>query len=216
MADPLFLNLPYALERGPPPFEPGNDIKCPESLVRYFLEKFTLPGNRIFDPFAGLGTTLFVAEEMGRIPYGMEADPDRHAWVAGQLEHWMHLRHGDAATMGKIGFPGMDFSMTSPPYMAKNHKWNPLFSGNPAHARYDKYLKRIGHIYGRLKTIMKRKATIIVQADNLPGRIYTPLARDLSIAVEKHFRLDAEIIVVWDGGKPDSRHTHCFVFKNVL
>ena len=84
MLDQQFITLDYALERAPPPFE-GNDIKYPEALVRRFLKEFTRPGDRVFDPFAGLGTTLFVAEEMRRIPFGVEQDERRHAWVAGQL-----------------------------------------------------------------------------------------------------------------------------------
>ena len=69
IAEP-FVTLPYALEREAPPFE-GNDIKYPESLVRHFLGRCTKPGDKVFDPFAGLGTTLFVAEEMRRVPFGI-------------------------------------------------------------------------------------------------------------------------------------------------
>ena len=82
-----FIALPYGLEREAPPFE-GNDIKYPEALVRHFLKQSTSPGDKVFDPFAGLGTTLFVAEEMRRIPFGVEHDARRHGWVAGQLTRW--------------------------------------------------------------------------------------------------------------------------------
>ena len=83
LIDQQFITLPYALEREAPPFE-GNDIKYPEALVRLFLKKLTKPGNRVFDPFAGLGTTLFVAEEMRRIPFGIERDERRYrsGWPA--------------------------------------------------------------------------------------------------------------------------------------
>jgi hypothetical protein len=107
----------------------------------------------------------------------------------------------------------MDFSMTSPPYMPHNHKWNPLYAGNPAHAGYDKYLRRMEHIFGQLAQIMKRNATVVVQVDNLYGKTYTPLVRDISSAVSNVLRLQNEIIVAWKGGKPDYPHTHCLVFK---
>jgi hypothetical protein len=68
-------------------------------LVRYFLQEFTKPGDKVFDPFAGLGTTLFVAEEMRRIPFGIEHDPRRHQWVAGQLKNWANLKYGDSAKL---------------------------------------------------------------------------------------------------------------------
>ena len=132
-----FITLPYALERAAPPFE-GNDIKYPEALVRYFLKEFTSPGDRVFDPFTGLGTTLFVAEEMRRIPFGVEHDARRHQWVAGQLTHWANLVLGDSAKLCSYGFPKMDFAMTSPPFMPRHHRWNPLVAGNPANAGYDR------------------------------------------------------------------------------
>ncbi len=209
-----FITIPWKLERAPPPFE-RNEIKYPEALVRHFLKEFTKPGDRVFDPFAGLGTTLFVAEELRRVPFGVEYDPKRHEWVAGQLQNWTNLVRGDTAKMRAMGFPRMDFSMTSPPYMPKHHKWNPLFAGNPAKAGYGTYLKRMRFIYGQLAQLMKRGAYVVVQADNLQGPVYTPLVRDLSLAIEPVLRFEAEIIVAWHGGKPDHPHTHCLLFRNI-
>lgn len=208
-----FITLPYRLERDPPVFE-TNAIKYPESLVRHFLRHYTKRGARVFDPFAGLGTTLFVAEEMGRTPYGMEYDPKRYEWVAGQLEHWGNLVHGDSARVGAQGFPKMDFCMSSPPFMPMNQQWNPLYAGDPSRAGYTKYLSRMKTIYSRVADIMKRNAVIVIQCDNIPGRVYTPLVRDLNLCLSKIFKLENEVIIAWDGGKKDYRHTHCLIFKN--
>ena len=207
-----FVTLSYALEREPPPFE-GNDIKYPESLVRYFLKQFTKRGDKVFDPFAGLGTTLFVAEEMRRVPFGVEQDERRHQWVAGQLEHWRNLLQGDSSKLSSYRFPKMDFSMTSPPFMQRHHKWNPLCGGNAAYAGYEAYLRGIQDIYRQLARLMKRGAIVVVHADNLPGRSYTPLVRDLSLAIGEVLRLETEIVVAWEGGPRSARHTHCLVFK---
>ncbi len=206
--------MPWKLEREPPPFD-TNEIKYPESLVRYFLEKYTTAGDRVFDPFTGLGTTLFTAEEMKCIPYGIEYDRRRYEWVAGQLTNWTNLIHGDSAKMLHYGLPKMDFSMTSPPYMPKHHKWNPLFDGDPAKAGYDVYLTQITHIYRQLARLMKKNAYVIVQADNLAGRVYTPLVWDIGHAVGKVMKLEAEIIVAWKNAKEGYPHTHCLLFKNV-
>ena len=202
MLDQQFITLAYALERAPPPFE-GNDIKYPEALVRRFLKEFTRPGDRVFDPFAGLGTTLFVAEEMRRIPFGVEQDERRHAWVAGQLQHWANLRQGDSSRLAALGFPKMDFCMTSPPYMPRHHKWNPLSEGDPARAGYKAYLDGMRRIFIEVARIMKRGSRVVVQADNLPGRVFTPLVRDLGTAIGEVLRADAEIVVAWDGGPKD-------------
>lgn len=211
---PLSISLPWEQEHTPPAFCEDSD-KFPESLPRYFIEKFSQKGARIFDPFMGLGTTAFVAEELGRTPYGIEHDEMRCEWVAGQLEHWMNIKCGDAAAMDTLGFPKMDLCITSPPFMPKHHKWNPLYGGDPDHAGYDNYLKRMEFIFTKLAKLMKRNSFVIVHADNLKqGHYYTPLVRDLGLAIEKSLTLKAEMIVNWDNAKPDYPHTHCLVFKN--
>lgn len=208
-----FITLPYKLEREPPPFE-TDEIKTPESLPRYFIREMTRSGDRVLDPFAGLGTTLFVAEEMKRIPYGIEADPRRREWVAGQMEHWMNVVCADSARAASLGLPKMDFSLTAPPFMAITHKWNPLFSGDPSKDGYGVYLKRMQYIYRQVSKIMKRNARIVVQVDNIPGRTFTPLVRDINNALSKVLKLENEMTVAWQGGRDDYRHTNCLIFRN--
>ncbi len=213
-ASPSFITLSHRLERSAPPFE-GNDIKYPESLVRYFLEHFTKRGDKVLDPFAGLGTTLFTVEEMGRIPYGVEYDTKRYEWVAGQLNNWQNLIHGDSAKLLSFDFPKMDFCMTSPPYMPAHHKWNPLSGGNPAHAGYDVYLKQMVKIYKNVHALMKRGSYVVVQVDNFRNGVhYTPLVRDISAALSGVLRLEQEVVVAWKNPPdPASHHTHCLVFR---
>ena len=213
MTHTSFISFPFKLEREAPPFE-DQEIKYPEVLVRHFLKEYTKKGQNILDPFAGLGTTLFVTEEMKRIPYGIEAERERFEWTAGQMTHWQNIIHGDADDILNFGFPKMDFCMTSPPYMPKHHKWNPLYSGNPKYAGYKTYLKRMEKIFANIARCLKRNAVCVVQVDNLRGKTYTPLVRDISIAVEKSLRLDDEIIVQWKNAKPDYPYTHCLIFKN--
>ena len=35
----------------------------------------TVPGDRVYDPFVGSGTTIIAAEELGRICHAIELDP---------------------------------------------------------------------------------------------------------------------------------------------
>ncbi len=145
-----FITLPYKLERAAPPLK--NAINTPKPLVA-FSAAIHAP---VSTPFSGLGTTLFVAEEMGRIPYGVEYEAQRHLWVAGQLKDWRNLvRTVTARSCASYGFPKMDFAMTSPPYMPNHHKWNPLFAGDPKKAGYDVYLRRMAKIFSELPKIMK-------------------------------------------------------------
>src|SRR5260221_14718467 len=44
-------------------------------LPRFFIERLTEPGDSVYDPFAGSGTTLIEAGLLGRIPYGCDVNP---------------------------------------------------------------------------------------------------------------------------------------------
>ena len=107
--------------------------------------------------------------------------------------------------------------MTSPPYMVSDGDWNPLYSGDPEYNGYAAYLKRLEYIFGQVSTIMKKDALVIVQADNIQQKSYTPLVRDFHHHISKSLLPQAEIIVRWTGEKPeyhkDYHHTHCLVFK---
>lgn len=210
------ITLPYKIERDAPDFA-GAGLQSPDTLVRHFINLHTKRGDKVFDPFAGLGTTLFAAEALGRIPYGIEADGDRRDWVAGQLKHWTHLWHQDAGAMNRLNLPKQDFCMTCPPYMQRKDSWNPLYGGDPKYKGYESYLRRMGAIFSKLPDVMKRNATVIVQADNIAGKTYTPLVADFIKTIEKHLTLENEIIVTWKTPAPQAlnpTHTHCLIFKN--
>lgn len=44
-------------------------------LPRYFIERLTAPGDVVYDPFMGRGTTLVEAALLGRVPYGCDINP---------------------------------------------------------------------------------------------------------------------------------------------
>ena len=57
----------------------------PVALVAHCLRNSTRPGDVVYEPFAGSGTTLVAAEQLGRRCHAMEIDP-RYAQVA--IERW--------------------------------------------------------------------------------------------------------------------------------
>lgn len=210
-----FLTLPYKIERAPPPFE-TNEICYPASLARHFIGAYSKKGGKVFDPFVGLGTTLFTAEELGRKAYGIEAERQRFEWTAGQAKDWQHVFHADAASIPKLALPKMDLCLTSPPYMPADHDWNPLYSGDPKYAGYPRYLARMKKIFAGVQTIMKKGSFVVVQVDNLRhSRVYTPLVRDIGLAVSASFTPVDEIIVRWKNPPDDYPYTHCLMFKKV-
>jgi len=53
----------------------GHPAPFPEQLVENCLLLTTKPGDRVYDPFSGSGTSLLVAERLGRQSIGTEIDP---------------------------------------------------------------------------------------------------------------------------------------------
>ena len=60
----------------PPERQQGHPAPFPEQLVENCLLLTSQPGDVVYDPFSGSGTTLVVAERLGRISYGTEIDPN--------------------------------------------------------------------------------------------------------------------------------------------
>jgi hypothetical protein len=54
-------------------------------LPRFFIERLTKPGDLVFDPFMGRGTTLLEAALLGRIPSGCDANPLCQKLIAPRL-----------------------------------------------------------------------------------------------------------------------------------
>ena len=44
-------------------------------LPRFFVERLTRPGDIVYDPFMGRGTTLLEAALLGRVPVGCDVNP---------------------------------------------------------------------------------------------------------------------------------------------
>ena len=59
----------------------------PEELVRKFLLASSDEGNMVVDPFSGAGTTLVVAEQLGRKWAGCEIEPKYNEWAMDRLDH---------------------------------------------------------------------------------------------------------------------------------
>jgi DNA modification methylase len=110
--------------------------KFPETLAQDFIEFFTKPGQVVFDPMAGTGSTLLAALRAGRHSYGIELNPayseiarsildeERRAQDTEKQDLHAQVITGDAAQMPEIisvhNIPAIDYVLTSPPY------WNML------------------------------------------------------------------------------------------
>ncbi len=55
-------------------------------LPRFFIERLTQPGDTVYDPFMGRGTTLLEAALLGRVPVGCDINPLSQVLVAPRLQ----------------------------------------------------------------------------------------------------------------------------------
>ena len=53
----------------------GHSTQKPVEAMRRPIRNSSIPGDRIYDPFSGSGTTFIACEQIGRICYGLEVEP---------------------------------------------------------------------------------------------------------------------------------------------
>lgn len=66
----------------------GHSAAFPVALPTFFIKAYTDPGDVVYDPFMGSGTTAIASEQEGRVALGMELSP---AYLAIQLERFADM-----------------------------------------------------------------------------------------------------------------------------
>lgn len=196
----------------------NDDVRYTEELVEYFLREFTGTGDYVFDPFMGFGTTLVVAEKLGRVGYGVEFDERRCNYARSLLKHPERAVNGDSTKLDSIDIPNFSFSITSPPYMGKHHKENPFTAYSTLFEveGYELYLSTIRDIYEQLGRKLKPHGLAVVEVANLKHEdgSLTTLAWDIAREISKVLRFTGETIITWDntyGYGYD--HSYCLMFE---
>jgi DNA modification methylase len=208
----------------PPPREKNvllHPAKFPEPLIQQFIERFTKPGERVFDPMAGTGSALVAAVACNREAYGIELNPAfggiiNQRFAARQADLlaapiWQ-VCSGDAGaaeTYDKLP-ASFHYVITSPPYwdmlrmkgaetQQKRQQAGLLqFYSDDARdlgnmASYEDFLENLVKIYQRVGARLEpgRYMTIIVKNVKKKGQIF-PLAWDLAFRLRRDFALCRE------------------------
>jgi DNA modification methylase len=191
-----------------------DDLRYTEELVAHFLRQYTRPDDTVLDPFAGYGTTLLVAEAMGRVPYGIEIDARRAAYIRSQLQNSDGLIHGDTRQLLSYQLPPIAFSITSPPYMAAADLEDPFTNYQIAGAGYAAYLQQIEQIYADIKQLLQPQGRAVLEVSNLKDEHgITTLAWDVARAVSNVLVFEGEVIIGWDRYGYGYDHSYCLVFR---
>jgi SAM-dependent methyltransferase len=195
----------------PPEFR-EDDVRYSESLVEHFLGEYTRPGDVVFDPFAGYGTTLQVAEKMGRVPYGIEFDERRVQYARSKLRNPERLLHGDSRQLASYDLPACDLTITSPPFMGRHDTENP-FTAYTTTGSYEAYLRDMRNIYAQIGRLIVPGGHVVIEVANLKsGDDLTTLAWDVAETVSEVLHFEGEVIVGWDRYGYGYDHSYCLVF----
>lgn len=177
----------------------------PESFVKRFITFFSKPGDWIFDPFAGSGTTLFTARKLGRNSAGIELYEKYYNLINKKLLNGEKsdvkciIIKGDSRNviniMKNLDVPSMDFCITSPPY------WNQLYNNTERQRNrnindldciygndvldlgtindYHTFLEQQKIIFNDIYDVMRNKSYLVIVTNNIYkyGRLW-PLAFD--------------------------------------
>lgn len=175
------------------------DVHFAESLATAVIEDLTQPGDLILDPFAGFGTTLRVADRLGRRAIGIELLAERCA-IAQASAPDATVHHADARDLASIVTEPIDLVLTSPPYMtAVDHPEDPLRGYTGSTATYPAYLAELREIFGQAFGVLAPDGRVAVNVANIDdGRHFTPLAWDVGQILADLGRLQRETFVIWD------------------
>lgn len=200
-----------------------DEFRTPDAVVEHFLEEYSETGDRIIDIFAGCGTTLKVAEQLNRIPYGVEYESDLVSHIQSQITTPEHVRQGDVLDRDLSWLPPCDCCFTSPPFMERTDGRNP-FQNYDGQSTYEKYLDDIETVFTRLDSVLAPGGHVIVDIANMKyeGRV-TRLAWDVAERISNVFDFDGEVVIMWEGvdssttgaGPPGFGydHSYCLVFQ---
>jgi len=190
------------------------DVRASENMLAFFIAEFTEEGQVVFDPFAGFGTTLLVAEEMGRIGYGIEYSKPKADYVHGLLAHPQHLLHGDSRRLLEYDLPDFDLCLTSPPYTNETDSENPFVDYRQKGFDYPSYLKEMGNIFSQVAQKLTPSAHVVIEAANLKKQGHvTTLAWDIAREVSQILHFEGEMMIGWDKYGYGYNHSYVLVFS---
>jgi SAM-dependent methyltransferase len=179
----------------------ADDIHFTEALAASVVGHASRPGDLVLDPFAGYGTTLAVAERMGRRAIGIELVSEHLEIARRRVGGAATLILGDARHLAHLVHEPVDLVLTSPPYMpSTDHPENPLSGYATDDGDYHAYLRELGSIFRQVAASLRPGGQLVVNVANVVGLdgSVTPLAADLAGVIDEHIPLLGVTTLEWD------------------
>jgi len=191
------------------------DVHFPQALAHAVIDSYSSPGETVLDPFAGWGTTLVVAEKLGRSAVGVELVPERVAAIKQRVSTSAVVLQADARNLDSLPLGQIDLCFTSPPYMnAVEHPENPLTAYSTLDGKYDTYLAELIGVFIAVSRHLRAGGYLVINAANIrTGEVVTPLAWDIAHALNPHIAFRGETYLAWDQPPPMFTGDYCLVFE---
>lgn len=178
-----------------------DEIHFTEALAASVIEHASRPGELVLDPFVGYGTTVAVAERLGRRAIGIELLPEHLEIARSKVGSHARLILGDARDVARLVEEPVDLVLTSPPYATGAEESESPLQGYGGEGRgYLSYLEELGEIFSQVGAVMRPGGQLVVNVANVvatDGRVI-PLASDLAEMIDAHLPLMGVTTLEWD------------------
>lgn len=184
------------------PLGADEEVHMVSEVVDRVIERFSDPGDVVFDPFAGFGTTLERAVLTGRRAVGVELLPERVELIRRRTpESWVAV--GDARDLGPLlaVLAGrVDLILSSPPYMTvTHHDADPLTGYEQTGGNYARYVGELGRVAEQCAHLLVPGGYLVWNvADILHEGDRTPLIEDCARVLDAHLTRQAIVEIEWD------------------
>lgn len=189
------------------PVGADEDVHMLAQLVDHVIERCSSPGDLVFDPFAGFGTTIDRAIALGRDALGIELLPERIELLE-QRHPGALVIEGDARELLKlVRSPGSGASdarirliLTSPPYMtATHHDADPLTAYERDGGDYRRYLAELGLVAAQCAKLVEPGGFVVWNVADIQHMGQTThLIDDCARVLAQHLRHAGTTEVMWD------------------
>ncbi|MET3183663.1 UNVERIFIED_ORG: hypothetical protein ABIC43_006847 [Variovorax guangxiensis] len=199
-----------------------------------FIRRFSQPGDTVFDPFAGFGTTLLAARLEGRRAAGCEVDADRLGLIRERLarhgigadDDGVALLHGSCDALDGAAPQPFELCLTNVPYFGCRWPGAPAAGQLYGSRSYAQHLEGLRDVFHAVRTHLSEDGHCIAMVQNLRiGERMLPLAFDLARILGSLFTMEEERVLIYphgeetgaagdvDAARTDRRHEYALVFR---
>lgn len=189
-------------------FDGASFFRFPEAVAEFAIQRYSRPGDWVFDPFAGFGTTVVVAERLGRHGVGCEVDESRARFAAGRVPDGRVL-NVPAGDMSSATFPPFALLFTSPPYGS--------FRSTEVDDEPETYRADARQLFRGFLPLLAPQALVVVEVSQLRrGTRTRPLVWELGAILGEFLDLREDVVRINTGtveAGPGYDHSHLLAFS---